>query len=57
MTQRFDDVADEFYNLAWYKLPLGEQKKLTMMIALSQNGVYIRGFGGTRCTYEVFMKV
>lgn len=57
MTQRFDEVADELYKLAWYKLPLDEQKNLPMMIALSQKSVYLRGFASAQCTHEVFMKV
>ena len=56
ITQRFVDIGNEFYKLNWYNLPLGEQKNLPKMIALSQKCIYLRGFADTRCTHETFIK-
>lgn len=58
LTQRFEDVGDNAYAFVdWYMLPVNMQKSFTLIIALGQRNVFLRGFGGTRCTKEMFMKV
>lgn len=57
VTQRFEMIGDNVYQLAWYMLPLDVQKQLPMVIALAQKRVYVRGFADTRSTREVFLKV
>lgn len=57
VTQRFEDVGDSVYELSWYLLPLDMQKRLPMVIALTQRRVFVRGFADTRSTREVFRKV
>lgn len=57
VTQNFLNITDDIYATSWYEFPLEMQKNFPMIIALSQKSIYLRGFGDSRCTLEVFMKV
>lgn len=57
VTQRFEDIANDVYNLQWYLLSLDMQMNLLTMITLGQKNVYIRGSGGIRCTRDTFKQV
>ena len=57
VTQRFDDLHDTVFGMAWYLLPLEMQKTIPMIISMAQKEVHLEAFGGVHCTREVFMKV
>lgn len=57
VTQRFDQLGDEMYQVSWYLLSLHLQNDWPMMIALGQKKVYVQGYGSAFCTRELFMKV
>lgn len=57
LTECFSDLADEFYNIAWYKLPPQIQKNWIIMITFGQKDICLQGFGSGACTRELFMKV
>lgn len=56
-TERFKNMATFLYSLEWYEYPTVMQRDLQLMIAISQEIIYIQGFGNTRCTRENFKKV
>lgn len=56
-TEGFKDFADYTYHLDWYAYPLNVQKKLQMMITISQDTMHVEGYFNTRCTRGVFRKV
>lgn len=56
-TESYKNVGIFINQLDWYEYPLKMQKDLQLMIAVSQNNIYIQGFGNTRCTREMFKKV
>lgn len=41
----------------WYLLPVKLQKILPLSIIVAQNPVYIKAFGNTACTREMFNRV
>lgn len=57
VTQRFEDVAIDAYNIPFYLLPSYVQKDFPLFIAMAQKGIFLRGYAGTKCTCEVFMQV
>lgn len=57
VTNRFEKVGDDVYQLEWYNLPIEMQKQLPIIMASAQKPIYIRGYGDTRSTYFVFKKV
>lgn len=57
ITQEFKKIEIEFYQLPWYLLPMDMQKKLPLMIAITQKEVVIKGFGSTSCNRESFTQV
>lgn len=57
VTNRFLDVSDDLYGVAWHLLPLDMKKQFPMMISLSQKEIYVRGVGNANCTRELFMQV
>lgn len=56
VTQRYEDVGDKVYQMAWYSFPLNIQKKLKSTIAISQKNIYVRG-AEFETTREMFMRV
>lgn len=56
-TESFLNLSIFIYRLDWYEFPPKMQKDLQLMIAISQENIYIQGFGNTRCTREMFKKV
>lgn len=57
VTQRYEDVGDAVYRMAWYALPLDMQKRLPVSIAISQKRVYVRGGADIKSTRELFIQV
>lgn len=57
ITEQFEGIGNEVYQLDWYRLPLDMQKDLGIIIALAQKRIYMRGYGDTRTTYSVLNKV
>lgn len=57
VTERFNDIGDEVYALEWYVLPLNLQRNIPMIMALSNQEIYLRGLGGYHYTHETFKKV
>lgn len=57
VTERFHGIGEEVYALEWYVLPLNLQRNIPMIIALSNNEIYLRGLGGYHYTHETFKKV
>lgn len=45
------------YQLNWYMLPVDLQNDLPTLLALTQKDIFLEGYGGVRCTLQVFMKV
>lgn len=57
ITAKFENIGDSVYQLEWYRLSLGMQKDLKTVIAISQKGIFMRGYGDMRTTQSVFKKV
>lgn len=57
VTHRFLEVADKAYRTSWTFLPLDQQKKFIIIIAMAQKRVYVRGYAQIRSTREIFMNV
>lgn len=57
VTQRFEGLGDQVYQLDWHTLPLDMQRDLAIVIALAQKRIYVRGYADTRSTRKVFKKV
>lgn len=56
-TERFGVIDDQFYQIAWYKLSLNEQKLLPLAISVAQKEIYFKVFGNISCTRDTFKKV
>lgn len=56
-TEGFEDLSDDIYQLDWDVYPPNVPKKLQLMIAISQETIYVEGYFGTRCTRVIFQKV
>lgn len=57
VTQRFEDITAELYNIAWYNISLRLRKSWPFIIKVGQKPVFIRGVAGVHCTREIFMQV
>lgn len=54
ITERISRVDDSIYGSNWYNYPVGVQKYLILIIALSERPIYFTGFGLMKCTLEMF---
>lgn len=57
VTQRFDDISDAIYLMAWHLIPLSTQRHLPMIISQAQKKVYVRGYAEIHSTRQIFMQV
>lgn len=57
LTGRFIDLNKKIYEQDWHLYPLKLQKNFRVMMMVTQNPVYIRGFASIKCTHESYKKV
>lgn len=57
LTEQFDHFGDAVYQLDWYMLSLEQQKLLPTLLALINKPVFLEGYGGIQCTWQLFTKV
>lgn len=57
ITSDLHEIGDAFYNMAWYKLPLEQQKMFQSMIQRAQHGARLTGFGVVACSLPAFLSV
>lgn len=57
LTNRYFDVADDFYDISWYQLPCEQQKMIAMTIHEAQQPFYLKGYKLFTCSMETFLKV
>lgn len=50
-------VSDKVYNVAWYQLPVNQQKHILLMIARAQKPFYLYGSGMFIVSLEAYLKV
>lgn len=51
------DVANAFYQSAWFMLPVKQQLTFAMVIGRSQKEFHLKGLGFIECSLEVYWKV
>lgn len=51
------EIGDICFNMAWYELPLKQQKLFVPMIQRAQHGVSLTGFGVVACSLPAFLGV
>lgn len=56
-THKLSAIGDSFYNFAWYRLPVKQQKMIILPIQRAQNEFRMSGFGVLECSLRVFSKV
>lgn len=52
-----EGIADDFYQLCWYRLSEQMQKLLLFPIMAAQNPSHLQAFGSIECTRGMFTKV
>lgn len=57
VTERFEHIGTELYQVNWHLLPLRIQRKFPIIISMAQQNVYLQATDGTKCTRETFKKV
>lgn len=57
VTSDLMEIGDIFYNSPWYRLPLKQQKLLTLPIQQAQREFRLSGLGLVDCSLEVFSSV
>lgn len=57
VTQRFEEISDELYNMAWYEMSMKMRKSWPFIIQIGQQRVFIRGVAKAHCNREIFMQV
>lgn len=57
ITDRSFEVAEDFYNILWYKLPCEQWKMIKMVIQRAQKPFYLRGYKIFTCSMETFLTV
>lgn len=49
-TQRFESLNEFVYQLDWYRYPINVQKSLLLVIAMTNEEIYIESYFSTQCT-------
>lgn len=57
LTNRYFEVAGDFYNILWYKLPFNQQKMVAMTIHRAQIPFHLKGYNLFTCNMETFLAV
>lgn len=57
VTSRFQDIVYSIYDCPWYSMPLKIRKYFPLMIAATQQPIYLNGCFNIRCIQETFQKV
>lgn len=57
LTNRFSDVAEDFYDISWYRLPCNQQKLIAMTIHEAQQPFYLKGYKLFTCSMETLLAV
>lgn len=57
ITSALYEISDNFYDLAWYEMPIMQQKLITLPILHAQHGVRLTGLGIVNCSLQTFLEV
>lgn len=57
LTTRSLEVADDFYNVFWYKLPCDQQLMILQAVQQAQQPFYLQGYKMFTCSMETFLAV
>lgn len=57
ITGDLNDIGDVFYESAWYRMPLDQQKMFLRPIERAQKGIRLMGFGMVECSLAMFLSV
>lgn len=57
VTSRFQNIAHSIYACPWHIMPIKMTKHFPMLIAISQQPIYLHGSFNIRCIRETFQKV
>lgn len=57
LMRKFNEFNDAFYQCKWYFFSIEMQKMLLIVIANTQQPIFVQGFGNISCTRDSFKKV
>lgn len=57
VTEKFMRIGNSMYELNWHLYPIELRKHIPLTMAIAQTPIYLRGFGRTECTRDVFKKI
>lgn len=57
VTGKFKGLSVSMYKLNWHLYPIEIRRNMPLIMSIAQKPIYLRGFGRTECTREVFNRL